>query len=85
MWTVVNRSMVTVGVKVGRIAAHCPLCRAAEFLALDESRRATDLLTCKTCRAKFTHEFLVQQITHATMEESERAIELSKKMRRATD
>jgi Zn ribbon nucleic-acid-binding protein len=77
--------MATVGVKIGSVAARCPVCSTSEkFFARNERPGYVDVVSCTRCSTKFTYGFLMQQVTRQIIEKaSENAIQAAKrKLRR---
>ena len=73
-----------VGVKIGSVAARCPVCASERFLAAGTRPGYADVVSCARCATKFTHGFLVQQVTRTILQNaSEKAIQAAKrKLRR---
>lgn len=65
-------------VKIGKVAAVCPVCKRTEFRSPVEQPNQMDVLTCAKCGTKYTYVFLLDQIARQSIAQSDDALSASR-------
>jgi Zn ribbon nucleic-acid-binding protein len=65
-------------VKIGKVAAVCPVCKQAEFRSPVKRPNQMDVLTCAKCGIKYTYVFLLDQIARQSIAQSDDALSASR-------